>query len=249
MRILDVNTMIGAPGKVWRFTDEKSLVAYLDDYRIEEAVCCHAIANRDPEEGNARMLAVARASGGRICACMQLEPSLDTLGLPGKGSARERLEAARPAAARVLQGEAAHYWMDKFYAQDLLRPLEEMHMPLLIDGGYSPWFLHALPEMAAAFPHVPMILLRYGLNESRSIYPLLKYTRNVYFDMSTMLDCGGVEEICEKFGSERLLFGSGLPHFVPSGALALLMYTGISEADRENIAHANFERLEGGILR
>ena len=103
--------------------------------------------------------------------------------------------------------------------------------------------------MAQAFPHVPMILLRYGLNESRTINPLLKYTDNVYFDMSTMLDCGQLEEITEKFGSERLLFGSGLPSFVPSGALGLLTYAGIREEDRENIAHNNFERLEGGILR
>lgn len=249
MRIIDVNAAVGAPLKAWRYTKAESLVAYLDDYRIESAVTYHMLADRSPEEGNAQMLEIARASAGRIRACLLLEPTLDSLGVPGTGTVQERLRAAKPSAVRVLQGPQPHYWMDAFYAQDLLTPLNELHMPLIIEGGYSPEFFHALPEMARAYPNVPIILVRHGLNESRTIYPLLKYTSNVYFDMSTMLDCGGIEEIVEKFGSERLLFGSGLPNFVPAGALGLLMYAEIAEADRENIAHGNFERLEGGILR
>lgn len=249
MHIIDINAAIGAPTKAWRFTEAASLIACLDDYRIDAALTWHALADRSPEEGNALILEIAEASNGRIKPCLYLEPTLDSLGVPGTGTVQERLRAARPSAVRVAQGAEPHYWMSKFYAQDLLAPLNELHMPLILDGGYSPTFLHALPEMAAAYPNVPMILLRHGLNESRTIFPLLKHTSNVHFDMSTMLDCGGIEEIVERFGSERLLFGSGLPHFVPAGALGLLMYTEISQADRENIAHANFERLEGGILR
>lgn len=249
MYIIDINAVIGAPTKAWRFTTEEALISCLDDYRIDAAVTCHMLADRSPEEGNARMLDVARASGGRLKPCLLLEPTLDSLGIPGTGTVQERLRAAKPSAVRVTQGPQPHFWMDTFYAQDLLAPLNELRMPLIIDGGYSPEFFHALPEMARAYPNVPMILVRYGLNESRTIYPLLKHTSNVYFDMSTMLDCGGIEEIVEKFSSTRLLFGSGLPHFVPAGALGLLLYAEISQADRENIAHGNFERLEGGILR
>ena len=249
LRIIDINAAIGAPLKAWRFTSAEALTACLEDYRIDCAVTYHKLADRTPEEGNALMLETAAASKGKLKPCLLLEPTLDSLGVPGQGTAAERLRAAKPSAVRVMQGQEPHFWMDAFYAQDLLAPLNELHMPLILDGGYTERFFHALPEMARAYPNVPMIILRHGLNESRTIYPLLKYTSNVYFDMSTMLDAGGIEEICEKFGSERLLFGSGLPHFVPAGALALLIYARISQQDKENIAHANFERLEGGILQ
>lgn len=247
MRIIDINAAIGVPLKSTRFTDADGLVSYLDKYRIDTAVTWNSAADRDPEDGNQEMLEIAAESGGRLKPCMHLEPSLDSLGLPGEGEAIDRLRTAQPSAARVVTGNVPKFYMDKFYAQDLLRPLNEAHMPLIITGDYSADFFHALPEMAEAFPFVPFILIRHGLNQSRTIYPLLKYTRNIYFDMSIMLDAGGLEEIVKKFGSERLLFGSSLPTHIPSGALGLLMYADIPEADRENIAHGNFERLEGGI--
>ena len=37
-------------------------------------------------------------------------------------------------------------------------------IPLIIDGGYSTAFLHTLPDMAEAYPNVPIILLRFGFN-------------------------------------------------------------------------------------
>jgi len=233
--------------KSWRYTDVLGLYSYLDDYRIDTALVYNAVADRDPENGNTDMLKIAAESNGRIKPCMLLEPSLDSLGLPGEGTPLDRLRASKPSAVRVRQGENSNFVMDKFYAKDMLVVLNEIHMPLLIEGEYSHQFLHALPEMALVYPNVPMILLHWGLNASRIIYPLLKHTSNVYFDMSVMIDAGAIEEIVEKFGSERLMFGSALPHFVPAGALALIKYPFISDKDKENIAHANFERLEGGI--
>ena len=56
MHIIDINAVIGAPTKAWRFTTEEALISCLDDYRIDAAVTCHMLADRSPEEGNARML-------------------------------------------------------------------------------------------------------------------------------------------------------------------------------------------------
>ncbi len=247
MRILDINAALGAATQSERYTDEEGLLRYMDDYRISAALTWHSLADRVPDTGNRQMVDIAAQHPERIMACLLLEPSLADLGLPGEGDALERLAQLKPGAVRVHQGDESHFLMDKFYARDLLRPLNEARMPLIVGGSYSRLFWHTLPELAEAFPHVPFIILRHGLNESRIINPLLKYTKNVYFDISTMLDCYQIEEIVEKFGSERLLFGSGLPFFVPAGALGLLMYAAISEANRRNIAYANFERLKGGV--
>lgn len=247
MRILDASVGVGMPAKSDRYSDMEGLVKCLDDYRISQAVVYNTEATRDPWDGNARMKEFAADYAGRIKPCMWLDASLDDLGLPGAGGVLDRLSALRPSAVRVMQGEVGHLPMDKFYAQDLLKPLNEARMPLIIDGAYTHDFFRSLPDMAGAFPNVPFIILRKGLNESRIINPLLKYTNNVYFDISIMLDCGQIEELVEKFGGERLLFASGLPQYSPAGVLALLLYTEIPEDERLMIAHGSFERLEGGI--
>ena len=247
MRIIDINTAIGIPTKSVRFTQIDGLLACMQDYCLDAAVVWNSVSDRDPELGNLEMYRIALEHRKVIYPCMLLEPSLETLGLPGDGSVTERLEQYRPAAVRVIQGEATHFPMNRYYAQELLLPLNEAHMPLIVDGSYSHLFWNCLPELAEAFSDVPFILLRCGLNESRIIRPLLKYTRNIYFDISVMQDFAQIEEITENFGSERLLFGSGLPQYVPAGPLGLLKYADISEADRANIAYANFERLMGGV--
>ena len=53
----------------------------------------------------------------------------------------------------------------------------------------------------------------------------------------------GIEEVCAKFGSERLLYGSNFPTNSMSGSVYSLMKADISDADRENIAYKNMERL------
>lgn len=247
MRILDANVGVGMPAKSDRYSDMDGLIKCLDIYRISEALVYNTEAIRDPWEGNARMMEYAAKYAERVKPCVWLDASLDDMGLPGEGGVLDRFSALKPAAARVLQGEAGHFPMDKFYAQDLLKPLNEIHMPLIIDGEYAHDFFRSLPDMANAFPDIPMIIIRKGLNDSRIINPLLKYTRNVFFDISIMLDSGQIEELVEKFGGERLLFASGLPQYAPAGALALLLYTEIPEDEREMIAHGTFERLEGGI--
>lgn len=246
MHIFDINVALGEATKSSRFRDADGLLRWLDDYRIHGALVYDAECLRDPEKGNAQALAHARASGGRIKACVGLNPSLMEGCLPGEGSLEDRLLQARPAAARVFPDNNA-YPLDAFYARDLLCVLHRLRMPVIVDGAYDNAFLSSLPATAEAFPDARFILLRHGLNRSRTVVPLLKYTQNVFFDMSTMVDTGQIEQLVRDFGADRLLFGSGLPFFEPSGALGLLLYAEIGQADRERIASGNFERLEGEI--
>ena len=105
-----------------------------------------------------------------------------------------------------------------------------------------------LPRVAADYPNMPIIILQFGFNHSRTVFPVLKNCKNVYFDISHMLDCGQVEEICQRCGSSNLLFGTNLPADDPAGPLGVLLYNHrITAEEKENIAHGNWERLEGGI--
>ena len=246
MRIIDINTAIGGPTKSDRFRDAEGLLRWMDDYRIEQALAYHAEFLRSPWFGNEEILRIAGESNGRIKPCIGLNPSLMAECMPGSGSLIERLKVNRPSAVRIFPTNN-DYPFDPFYARDMLEVLNSAQLPVIVDAQYDRPFFTALADVAAAYPQTPLILLRWGLNHSRTINPLLKYSKNVYFDMSMMVDVYQIEEIVANYGSERLLFGSGLPYYEPSGPLALLIYADISARDRENIAHANFERLEAEI--
>ena len=246
MKIIDVNCAIGAPLVSQRFTTVEGLLQWMDDYRIESALVHHAEAQREPYMANALMCRISAESDGRIRACMALNPSLEDLGLPGEGDPVERLKALRPSAVRAFP-DAQRYPFTAFYAAHILEVCQQLHMPLIVDVTYNDLFLAMLPEICEKYPDVPLILPRFGLNRSRQYMPILEKLPNVYLDMSIMLDTGSLEEICRRFGSEHLVFGSGMPTYEPGGALGLLYYAQISDADKENITHANFERLEKAI--
>lgn len=246
MKIIDVNCAVGAPLKSDRFISLDGLYQWMDDYHIDSAVTYQAEAIREPEKYNLQMCEMAAASGGKLRACMVINPSLENLGLPGDGSPIERLKALRPSAVRLFPDEQ-QYIFDPFYCECVLDVCQQLRMPLLLTKQYDQMFFHCLPEVAKAYPDVPIILPRAGQNKSRYYFPILQKLPNVYLDMSISLDVGNIEEVCNRFGSHRLLFGSGLPTYEPSGGFGLLMYSNISDEERENIAHANFERLERGI--
>ena len=246
MKIIDVNCAVGAPLKSDRFISQEGLYQWMDDYHIDSAVTYQAEAIREPEKYNLQMCEMAAASGGKLRACMALNPSLVNLGLPGEGTPVERLKALRPSAVRNFPDEQ-RFLFNSFYASDILDVCQEFHMPIIVTKKYDDMFIHDLPDVCEKYPDVPIILPRFGQNRSRYYFPILKKLPNVYLDMSIMLDVASIEEICERFGSHRLVFGSGLPNYEPSGAYGLLFYSNISQQEKENIAHANFERLEGGI--
>ena len=246
MYFIDVICAIGEPMRSERYSTAEGLLQWLDKYQIDCALAYHSEAMREPEMGNALMAQAAAASGGRLKTCFVLNPSLESLGIPGEGTPLERLNKHRPSAVRIFPGEQL-YPFDTFYAEEILTLCQQLRLPLIVDCPYDNVFLTQLPQVCRAYPDVPIILLRFLYNRSRQYMPILRKLPNVYLDMSTHIDVGGMEEVVRRFGSEHLLFGSGLPVYEPSGALGLLLYAQISDADRENIASGNFLRLEGGI--
>ena len=97
------------------------------------------------------------------------------------------------------------------------------------------------------FPSLTVIITNYGLWGSDGyIYPLVKSYPNVYLDTSDLQEIIGIEAFVRRFGSERLLFGTNYPMDNMGGPLAALFGAKIGQAERENIAFRNFERLNAG---
>lgn len=246
MKIIDVNVMLGPWKSPIRYCTADGLYKYMDDYRITTAVAYHSAAQINPWEYNAEMSRIAGESGGRLQACHIMDPMLVERSEPGEGTLLERLKASRPAAVRMLP-QSQKYPLNAFFCDKVLNVLNELRLPLLLDAGEMPP-VSDIPPLARDFPDMPIVILRHYFLGTRFLTPLLEKLSNVYVDINIIIDTGYLDELVNKrCGSEKLLFGSGLPYHVPAGGLSMVFYSAFNEQHRENILHANWERLQGGI--
>lgn len=246
MKIIDINVMLGSSQYSTRYRTAQGLLKYLDDYRISSAVVCHSAAQMTPWVYNAEMTRISADSGGRILACHVLDPMLVEKNEPGDGTLAERLKVNRPAAVRMLP-KTQNYPLNAFFCDQILSVLNDLRLPLLLAPEEAP-ALADIPSLAREFPDMPIVLLRNTFFFAHSITPLLTKLNNVYIDVNIMVDTGYLEELVnEHCVSKKLLFGSGLPNHVPAGGLSMLLYSTIDDRHKENIFHANWERLQGGI--
>lgn len=246
MKIIDINVVLGPAAFPTRYKTAEGLLEFLDDYRIASAVVSHSAAPMTPWVYNAEMTQIAANSGGRIAACHVLDPMLAEKCETGEGTLAERLKANRPAAVRLLP-VSENYPLNAFFCDPILGALNDLRLPLLLSAEETP-SLADIPSLALDFPDLPIVLLRHYFNSSRAITPLLTKLNNVYVDINIMIDTGFVDELVnERCGSEKLLFGSGLPQHVPAGGLSMVLYSAMDDHHKENILHANWERLEAGI--
>lgn len=246
MKIIDVNVTVGPQPHPGHYRDVPGLMRALYDYRITCAVVCHSAAQMTPWQYNGEMSRIAAQSDGRIEACHLLDPMLAERSEPGEGTLLERLKANRPAAVRMLP-RTQNYPLNAFYCDHVLGALHELRLPLLLDADEAPSFAD-LPPLARDFPQMPIVILRRYFNCSRALTPLLTKLTNVYIDVNIIIDTGYLEElVSERSCGEKLLLGSGLPRHVPAGGLSMVLYSPMEDRCKQNILHANWERLQGGI--
>ena len=245
MEITDINCMLGDMPQRLHFTDAAGLFRAMEDYRITRAVAYHADARWDAWRGNAAARAAAEGSGGRLQACYLLRPNLGGGEMPDAAALLQRLRAERPAAVR-LSPASDGCPLNRFYYGEVLEVLQTLRLPLLLDFEQR-MVAEFLPEVTRDFPQIPFIVLRSPFRQTNVILPLLRQRENVSFDTCTLVDTGFVEEIVARCGSRQLLFGSGMPMFLPAGALGLVRYARIPADDQAGIFAGNWQALQEAV--
>ncbi|MCM8833337.1 MAG: amidohydrolase family protein [Candidatus Omnitrophica bacterium] len=95
------------------------------------------------------------------------------------------------------------------------------------------------------FPKLTCILCNPGIwNTDRYTWPLLEKFPNVYLESSLLsLYEGGIEETVKRFGSERIVFGSGFPERYFESSILQIVNSEIENKDKEKIAYKNIEKI------
>lgn len=101
-----------------------------------------------------------------------------------------------------------------------------------------------IDEFLREFPRLRMVLAGCGYMDDWWLYPLLKRHPGLFVCSGHYyIPADGPMRFLRHFPADRLLFGSGLPHFSPGGMIAHFTYADVSEEDRAKMLGGNASRL------
>ena len=236
----DVNCFLGKwPEGGSTLDDSGALLAAMDRLGIARALVRHSLGWHDvPALGNSVL--TAQLSGQeRLLPCwVALSPVAGEM-----GSIEQWLAAlAQNQVRAVCLYPAAHgYPLAAWQCDGLLGPLAERRYVLLLEVTEVQW--EPLHWLCATYKELRVVVLNTYYRLLRPLYALLDAHPNLYVDSSTLCGFRAIEDLCGRFGAERLLFGTAQPRADGAGAVAMLNYAFLDAAQIQAISAGNLERL------
>ncbi len=248
MKRIDVHCVLGSSAsEKMEITSEQELIDSLDYYSIDKAIVIHSMArDSDPISGNEKLLDWTRREV-KLIPCFVLSPHYKYE--IGWAETEQLLRKERIRFARIyprLHGFTLH----GAHTREIFEMAAKLHIHLLIDhseiidahGKDMEIFESLLKE----HPAVNVILTSVSHRNNMVIYSYLENYPNFYVEFSAYANMLAYEEAVQRFGSERLLWGTDMPFRMPGSAITMLSYADISMEDKENIAYKNIEKLMEG---
>ncbi len=103
--------------------------------------------------------------------------------------------------------------------------------------------LAAVEKLATGYPDLTVVLVGAYYNHFTRLFSLFDHCPNLKVETSLFQGFQTIRFVCERWGAERLLFGTGLGQVSPGAARATLAYAEISPEDKRKIASGNLESL------
>ncbi len=252
IRPFDANCMIGrhrllAEGGPQSVDD---LLADLDHHGVAEALVVDCLSRENhPAEGNGRILE-------RLAAQPRLHPLWAALptgadeGLPSPGAWVDRLREVGVGAV-LLCPRQYRFPLTDWCVDELLEPLAEARVPVIVDGNdlgeplhwdYLDW--EAIVALCRRWPTLPVVAREWRIRRAqRTIYRTLDACPNLRIDLAGYWLYRGIEYLTERWGAERLLYGSCWPLLNMGQALAPVLLAEVSDEAKALIAGDNLRLL------
>ena len=240
MYLFDANCAVGPwPTDRPPYETVDGLLAEMARLGIERALVSHTLARTyNPPEGN-RLLMQEIAEHEQLLPCWTLlRPACGEMG--SLADLLSDMDANHVRAVR-LYPKGHTYSLEDWQCGELLGVLSERHCIVLLDLAETNW--PEVERVCRTYPGISLVVTATGYREFRPLFALLARCDNLFCDLSNLSTYLGVEEILSRFGSERLIFGTGLPISDPGGPIARVFYTDAPQADIAAMAHGNLERL------
>jgi predicted TIM-barrel fold metal-dependent hydrolase len=210
----------------------EEILADLEHAGIDEALVYHADAREyDPRTGNERVTALC-AEHPHLTPAYVLLPH-HTGEMPCGDALVEYLRDGQATAARLFPRDH-NYGLGQTWCGDLFRTLAEAGVPVLLDLDQTSW--PEIDEILSAHPGLHLIVLRVGYRIDRWVYPLFAKHAGLHLETAFYELHLAIEAVTERFGAERLIFGSGLPVWDAGGALTPILYADLPDEAKRQIA-------------
>lgn len=251
-KLFDSNCMIGAgpQNAGTSFKNSEELIKSMDYYGINKALVYSAFAKYNyPLGGNETLKQIITNADDRLCEAWVVLPGY-TGEFPSGRNLQLLLQENNVKAARLCP-KLFSLSLSSWAIDDLLRDLLDLGMPLFLDFEITHWS-EKLPwqeiyDTAKRFPELKIILCRIGCGYNRILFPLMDKCQNILFETSYFDAHYGIEGVYERFGSGRMLFGSGSPTYNPSCPESCLYYSELPDDAKQDIFFNNLNKLISGV--
>jgi predicted TIM-barrel fold metal-dependent hydrolase len=250
----DCNASFGSPmaGLVRPCQTASDLLAEMDWCGVERALVWHTLMKeQSPVVGN-RVLAETIAGQPRLVGAWAILPP-QTGELPAEAAF---FEAMQHDGARALWAFADEhrYLLNRTTWGSFLDEVAERRVPLFVPrhsalrtSPSSMW--RDIHGLLADYPTLTLVIAAHGCwGEDRYFRPLLEAYPNVHLDLSRYEVDGGLLGLVQRYGPERLLYGSAFPETPMGGARMMLARAAVSPEARRLIAGGNLERLLAKVV-
>lgn len=242
MKLFDCNCHFGKtayydPGS---FYEKEVLLKKMNQYNIEKALVFHSKArDYSPIEGN-KLLLDEISSNDNLLPVFVVLPNHT-----GEFMEMQQLDK-KVKAIRMFPSIDYHFYSLKDYAcQEIYEFAGATNLPIMIDSDEISYDL--VDEILSNHVFVKLIITNTGYRADRHLYPLMKKHKNLFIDTCRYSGHQGVETFVNTFGSERILFGSGMPKYSGSGGVYFIEKLMLPDKDKENIAYNNINNLMKGV--
>lgn len=226
--------------KVRQARNSEELLQEMDFCGIDEAFVYHQVmVESDPEYGNKLIVEESNNTSGRLHPTWALLPSITEENFAPEILIPE-MKKNGVMALRAYP-KKFRFFLDRITMGEMLDAMCERNIPLFLSpqDGWEEIF-----NTLKSFPKLTVIITNYGLwGSDRFFFPLVKAYKNVYIDTSDYQVINGINKFCEKFGDERLVFGSNFPMDYFGGPLTALLGSDLKEESVEKIASGNITRI------
>jgi len=238
--LFDCNCQIGRMGEAIEGAPitASEIIGKLAPMGIRRAMVYSALAKElHPAEGNPALL--DEIKGSPFVGCwVGLPSSTGELGTPEELVSRMRENGV---GALRLFPTMHSFCLADWCMGPLYEVLEAHGVPIFVDITQTNY--DHIASALRAFPKLRLVIVRPSYRSDRMLFSLMERYENLCLETSNYAGSGGIEEVCRRFGSSRLIFGTGLPFFEPGAAVSLITYAEIDAADKQAIAGGNLDRL------
>jgi hypothetical protein len=243
LRFFDCNCSVGRTGypHLLDIPDVAGLLREMETAGIGEALVYHTVArDGDPSLGNALLQREIEGRPGLYPVWVLLPHHTGEMSPPDKLNAEMKSKGVK--AARLYPSRDHHgFSLADWCAGELLGRLEESRLPLILDIEIVTW--EEVFTVLRTHPRLPVIISNCSYRHNRFLYPLWEKFETLYVEISRFMGAGAVEDVVGRFGARRLLFGTNMPQYTGTAAVALLAYADISAEDKKAIAGDNLRRI------